>query len=514
MNTAEYSGYLPELCPIWTASATYSPSNPGRIYWWNSRYESSPKDRLKDFYRWSAINWRRNSYDKFDCRATSGVTTTAQSITHSTTTTLSSGTYQLVQHEILTSRASSYEVLEFLGQGTFGQVAKCLKRDTNEIVAIKILKNHPDYIRQGQIEARNLKRLSMEDTDRFNCVRWYESFQHKSHICLVFEMLGQSLYDFMQDRNFSPLRLACVRHILQQVAKALTKLKSLGIIHTDLKPENIMLVDPVHQPSRIKVIDFGSATHVSEAVCCSYLQSRFYRSPEIILGLPFCEAIDMWSLGCVAAELFLGWPLYPGHSEYDQVRYISETQGPPPEYLLSAGSKTGNYFNRWPDSTYPLWSLKTLAEIEAEMGVKSKETRKFIFRSLDDMVNIAGLDATDLLDEKVDRHEFVDLLKGMLTLDGDERITPLQALSHPFLAHLGQSTYVDHRDNIISHATVHDSQVSNSFPSHPPRSKRLPVFAQMTHRLCTFSEQASAVPVALNMGTHHGSGQQNDGEPS
>ncbi|KAG5282586.1 hypothetical protein AALO_G00057630 [Alosa alosa] len=486
MNTAEYSGYLPELCPIWTASATYSPSNPGRIYWWNSRYECSPKDRLKDFYRWSAINWRRNSYDKFDCRATSGVTTTAQSTTHSTTTTLSSGTYQLVQHEILTSRASSYEVLEFLGQGTFGQVAKCLKRDTNEIVAIKILKNHPDYIRQGQIEARNLKRLSMEDTDRFNCVRWYESFQHKSHICLVFEMLGQSLYDFMQDRNFSPLRLACVRPILQQVAKALTKLKSLGIIHTDLKPENIMLVDPVHQPGRIKVIDFGSATHVSEAVCCSYLQSRFYRSPEIILGLPFCEAIDMWSLGCVAAELFLGWPLYPGHSEYDQVRYISETQGPPPEYLLSAGSKTGNYFNRWPDSTYPLWSLKTLAEIEAEMGVKSKETRKFIFRSLDDMVNIAGLDATDLLD----RHEFVDLLKGMLTLDGDERITPLQALSHPFLAHLGQSTY------------------------HPPRSKRLPVFAQMTHRLCTFSEQASAVPVALNMGTHHSSGQQNDGEPS
>lgn len=86
-----------------------------------------------------------------------GGTTTAQSIAHSTSTTKSSnshseGDYQLVQHEILCSVSNSYEVLEFLGRGTFGQVAKCWKRGTNEIVAIKILKNHPSYARQGQIE--------------------------------------------------------------------------------------------------------------------------------------------------------------------------------------------------------------------------------------------------------------------------------------------------------------------------------------------------------------------------
>lgn len=75
--------------------------------------------------------------------------------------------------------------------------------------------------------------------------------------------------------------------------------------------------------SRVKVIDFGSASHVSKTVCNTYLQSRYYRAPEIILGLPFCEAIDMWSLGCVVAELFLGWPLYPGSSEYDQIRYVT-----------------------------------------------------------------------------------------------------------------------------------------------------------------------------------------------
>lgn len=150
-------------------------------------------------------------------------------------------------------------------------------------------------------------------------------------------MLEQNLYDFLKQNKFQPLPLKYIRPILQQVLTALLKLKvirtaplkrlamenailtwrrarlclfpapqQLGLIHADLKPENIMLVDPARQPFRVKVIDFGSASHVSKAVCSTYLQSRYYRAPEIILGLPFCESIDMWSLGCVIAELFLG----------------------------------------------------------------------------------------------------------------------------------------------------------------------------------------------------------------
>ncbi|XP_038153960.1 homeodomain-interacting protein kinase 1-like isoform X4 [Cyprinodon tularosa] len=366
---------------------------------------------------------------------------TGQSIPHSAPTTKSSssngeGDYQLVQHEILCSLSSSYEVLEFLGRGTFGQVAKCWKRGTNEIVAIKILKNHPSYARQGQIEVGILNRLSAENADEYNFVRSYECFQHKGHTCLVFEMLEQNLYDFLKHSKFSPLPLRHIRPILQQVATALMKLKSLGLIHADLKPENIMLVDPIRQPYRVKVIDFGSASHVSKAVCSTYLQSRYYRAPEIILGLPFCEAIDMWSLGCVIAELFLGWPLYPGASEYDQIRYISQTQGLPAEYLLSAGTKTNRFFNRGPDSSYPLWRLKTPAEHEMEMGIKSKEARKYIFNCLDDMMQVnlsSHLEGTDMLAEKADRKEFIDLLKRMLRLDADKRITPTKTLGHPFV---------------------------------------------------------------------------------
>ncbi|XP_029688960.1 homeodomain-interacting protein kinase 1 isoform X3 [Takifugu rubripes] len=383
-----------------------------------------------------------------------GGTATARSIAHSSSTTKSSashseGDYQLVQHEILCSMSNSYEVLEFLGRGTFGQVAKCWKRGTNEIVAIKILKNHPSYARQGQIEVSILSRLSTENADEFNFVRSYECFQHKNHTCLVFEMLEQNLYDFLKHSKFSPLLLKCIRPVLQQVSTALMKLKSLGLIHADLKPENIMLVDPLRQPYRVKVIDFGSASHVSKAVCSTYLQSRYYRAPEIILGLPFCEAIDMWSLGCVIAELFLGWPLYPGASEYDQIRYISQTQGLPAEYLLSAGTKTSRFFNRGPDSSYPLWRLKTPAEHEAEMGIKSKEARKYIFNCLDDMmqVNMTTLEGTDVLAEKADRREFIDLLKKMLTLDADKRVTPTKTLNHPFvtmthLLHFPHSSHV------------------------------------------------------------------------
>jgi serine/threonine protein kinase len=110
-----------------------------------------------------------------------------------------------------------FQVLEFLGRGTFGQVVKCWKKGTSDIVAIKILKNHPSYARQGQIEVSILSRLSQENADEFNFVRAFECFQHKNHTCLVFEMLEQNLYDFLKQNKFSPLPLKYIRPILQQV---------------------------------------------------------------------------------------------------------------------------------------------------------------------------------------------------------------------------------------------------------------------------------------------------------
>ena len=252
--------------------------------------------------------------------------------------------------------------------------------------------------------------------------------------------------------------------VFAQVLTALLKLKQLGLIHADLKPENIMLVDPVRQPYRVKVIDFGSASHVSKAVCNTYLQSRYYRAPEIILGLPFCEAIDMWSLGCVVAELFLGWPLYPGSSEYDQIRYISQTQGLPAEHMLNNASKTVKFFYRDRDASYPFWRLKTPEEHEGETKIKSKEARKYIFNCLEDMgqVNVpTDLERGELLAEKVDRREFIDLLKRMLTMDQERRITPSEALNHPFVSLAHMADYA-HCSNVK--ASAHMMEICKRSP--------------------------------------------------
>lgn len=382
-------------------------------------------------------------------------------------TSNSEGDYQLVQHEVLYSGTNQYEVLEFLGRGTFGQVVKCWKKGTNEIVAIKILKNHPSYARQGQIEVSILQRLSQESADEYNFVKAYECFSHKNHTCLVFEMLEQNLYDFIKRNKFSPLPLKCIRPVLQQVLTALSKLKQLGLIHADLKPENIMLVDPIGQPFRVKVIDFGSASHVSKAVCSTYLQSRYYRSPEVLLGLPFCEAIDMWSLGCVIAELFLGWPLYPGSSEYDQIRYIIQTQGLPTDHMLNTATKTTRFFVHGTGSCYPFWRLKTPEEHEQETNIKSKEVRKYIFNCLDDMAQInlpLNLVGSELLAEKADRKEFVDLLKRMLVLDQEHRITPYEALNHNFVTLNHLADYA-HCSNVK--ASVQMMKVCRGFDSSP-----------------------------------------------
>ncbi|XP_043935405.1 homeodomain-interacting protein kinase 2-like [Protopterus annectens] len=293
--------------------------------------------------------------------------------------------YQIVQHEVLSSTSSKYEILQVLGSGAFGQVVKCMKQDTSEVVAVKILKNHPFLAEQRMNELNILAFLNAEGAYNYNCVKAFESFEHKGHICIVQEMLGQSLYDFLEQRQFRPLALRHVRYILEQLATALMKLKNLGLIHGDLKPENIMLVDPVRQPYKIKVIDFGLAFQYSTAEHPAYLQPRFYRAPEIILGVPNWEAIDMWSVGCIIAELFLGYPLYPGASEYDQIRYITDTQGVPEESLLNQGKKTGLYFCKTLDSAHPQWRLKTPEEyVAGAVGAKPPtETRKYIFHCLD-----------------------------------------------------------------------------------------------------------------------------------
>lgn len=146
------------------------------------------------------------------------------------------------------------------------------------------------------------------------------TFQEGTSMCLVLESLAKTLYQVCADQGFNGLDLGIVKSFAWQLLVALAEmsLPHVNIIHADLKPDNIMLVEMLHR--KIKIVDFGSA-------CCKtlhsaqYIQSRYYRAPEVVLGYPFDSAIDMWSVGCILFELHSGKPLFDGKDERDQIVY-------------------------------------------------------------------------------------------------------------------------------------------------------------------------------------------------
>ncbi|KAI3360748.1 hypothetical protein L3Q82_012984 [Scortum barcoo] len=253
--------------------------------------------------------------------------------------------------------------------------------------------------------------------------------------------------EYLERKPSRSLSVKEIRPILHQMATTLQLLSSLGAVHADLKTDNIMMVDCKNQPLRVKMIDFGLAHHVSQSWRNSYIQPRYYRSPEVILGLPYTAAIDMWSLGCIAAELFLGHLLYPGNCEYDMVslQHMVQTQGQLPQHLLNKGPKTSWFFLRerrrgrwwrlkaahyvWTDhSRSHMFSLQTPREYGKTYFPES------YFNSLDDLKKTMSDDGRNTMAEIEDMENFVDLLKKMLHLDVSKRITPSQLLEdHPFI---------------------------------------------------------------------------------
>uniref|UniRef100_A0A671V081 Homeodomain-interacting protein kinase 1-like n=1 Tax=Sparus aurata TaxID=8175 RepID=A0A671V081_SPAAU len=215
-----------------------------------------------------------------------------------------------------------------------------------------------------------------------------------------------------------------------EMATTLQLLESTGIVHTDLKPDNIMLVDHVNEPLKVKMIDFGCAMQASELERGFYRQALHYRSPEVILGLPLTSAIDIWSLGCIVAELFLGHVLYPVNSSYDMLRHMEHTQGQIPQRLLREGYDTRRYFCK-KRGHRNRWRLKTPSEFGQRVCTKSP------FNSLDDLLMLrppCHLSDEDNNAEMVDRENFIELLKKMLHLDPSKRMIPSKLFDNPFIS--------------------------------------------------------------------------------
>ncbi|KAG2568518.1 hypothetical protein PVAP13_7NG322600 [Panicum virgatum] len=314
-------------------------------------------------------------------------------------------------------------VKDMLGQGTFGQVVKCWDTETNDYVAVKLnQKFDPD--------------------DKHNIVRMLDYLSFQNHLCIAFEMLGQNLYELLKRNQLRGLKVKYVRAFSKQILDAMVVMRDAGIIHCDLKPENILLAPSVATAAAVKVIDFGSACLEGKTVY-SYIQSRYYRSPEVLLGYPYTTAIDMWSFGCIVAELFIGLPLFPGASEYDVLqRMMTILGGQPPDDLLREAKDTGRFFkhvgsifpgSEAPDGIPSAYRFLSEEEIETRESKRPKVGKWYFPRlKLDRLIYNYPWNNSELTEE-TDRLALVDFLKGLLEFDPNKRWSPVQALFHPFI---------------------------------------------------------------------------------
>ncbi|SCV03582.1 LANO_0G05006g1_1 [Lachancea nothofagi CBS 11611] len=348
--------------------------------------------------------------------------------------------YILYVNDVLgTEQNRKYLVLDILGQGTFGQVVKCQNLLTKDIVAVKVVKSKSEYLNQSITEAKILELLNTKIDPRgeHHFLRMQETFVHKNHLCLVFELLSSNLYELLKQNQFHGLSISLIRTFARQLLDSLCVLKDNKLIHCDLKPENILLVS-LDRPE-LKVIDFGSACEESRTLY-TYIQSRFYRAPEVILGIPYSTGIDMWSLGCILAELFLGIPIFPGSSEFNQISRIVDTLGLPPTWMLDMGRNSCNFLVKSEDEDDKTWRVKDVDEYNLDFHTSEQPGKQYFkWNKLEDIIDNYRiskklLGSSNLVDkEKIDRKCLTHFLKGLLDLNPLERWTPPQAAMHPFI---------------------------------------------------------------------------------
>ncbi|XP_034746575.1 dual specificity protein kinase CLK4-like isoform X2 [Etheostoma cragini] len=318
-----------------------------------------------------------------------------------------------------------YEVVSTLGVGAFGKVVECIDRDKKDHVAVKIVRNTECFREVARSEIAVLEDINiLDDDNRFSCVRMLDWFEHNGHICIVFELLGLSTFEFLRQNKFLPYSVEQIRHMAFQIFRAVCFLHRNKLTHTDLKPENILFVcsdydleynDVMKCEERkvrccnVKVVDFGTAKfddedHESE------VSTRHYRAPEVILGLGWNQSCDVWSLGCVLMEFYLGRTLFQTHDSKEHLAMMEKILGPIPPHLLKQTRKQHYVHNgrlNWDEtSSTDDYICKHCIPLKS-MGKKSEE-----------------------------ESQLFDLLSSMLEYDVYRRITLEEALWHPFFSPL------------------------------------------------------------------------------
>ncbi|KAM0675827.1 dual specificity protein kinase yak1 [Gurleya vavrai] len=246
---------------------------------------------------------------------------------------------KIKENEIIyRSEVEKYTVIKCLGTGSYGQVFK-IKDSEDNVFALKIFKNKRSYYYHGLSEAYFLEKIK-NSSDSYLFVEMIDNFVYKNHFCIRQEILGKNLYEILKITKFKGFDHTVTKKIGFQILLGLKALRKMNMVHCDIKPENILISDL--ENLQIKIIDFGNA-YEDDNQGNFYIQSRFYRAPEVILGVYYGSGIDIWSFGCMLYELFIGYALFPGKNNEDQICRINYCLGEIPNFMLEYGVNSSKY---------------------------------------------------------------------------------------------------------------------------------------------------------------------------
>ena len=299
--------------------------------------------------------------------------------------------------------AYRYQQLQVIGKGSFGSVFECFDHKTGRKVAIKMLRDKPKVHSQILFELDLLKMLQNDDGEEHYIIKYIESFPFRGFFCIVMELLSIDIYTALKYQRFIGFRKSVIQTVAKETAEALMFIHKTGIIHADIKPENILFTDK--SQTSIKVIDYGCSCFIGKLLF-SYIQSRYYRAPEVVFGMQYGPEIDIWSLGCVLCEMVTGQPIFAAEDETELVQMMVEILGPPPDFMIKSAPRAHHYFDE-----------------KGQIKVKPNSKGKY---------HIAGSSTIEMKIKSNDP-QFVLLVEGCLKWDPSERFTAVDVLNHPWV---------------------------------------------------------------------------------
>ncbi|KAM0279455.1 hypothetical protein ACHAQH_004616 [Verticillium albo-atrum] len=335
------------------------------------------------------------------------------------------GYYKIRIGEVMNGR---YQVQSMLGKGMFSGVARAVDITTKKLVAIKIMRNNDALRKGGFTEISILQKLNDADPEnRKHIVKFERHFDFNGHLCMAFENLSLNLREVLRKfGNNVGINLGATRAYAHQIFVGLAHMRKCTIIHADLKPDNILVNE---NRNVLKICDLGTGVDRSDAATAHneitpYLVSRFYRAPEVILGMPYDYAIDMWSIGCTLYELYTGKILFTGDSNNQMLKAIMEVRGKITPKLYKRGQLAamhfddlGNFVSVEHDKVLGKTAVRTLSIVKPTRDLRTRLTT-------------ASAGMSDA--ETRDLNHFIDLLEHCLALNPEKRIKPSDALKHPF----------------------------------------------------------------------------------